>query len=146
MPDEIDPDELSDEERIAWEENGKVPTRENGEPFGSWEHRPLIDASEWREWLIDNKERFSRDMRWRMGQPYGPEALVDCLRSEFSPYPIRAAACEELVVRYSLQVPFEVDLPVHQQLRFLDRIAAEVSRTGSDLHRGQWHFAGIQQT
>ncbi len=48
----------------------------------------------------ENKHRFNRALRWRMGQPYGPAALFDCLRSKEVPTPSATATYEELVVRY----------------------------------------------
>ena len=52
------------------------------------------------------------DYRWRMGRPTARRRFCECLKSETSPYAVRAATYEELVVRYGLDVPFEVDLPV----------------------------------
>jgi hypothetical protein len=94
----------------------------DGQPYGTWEHGPLRDREGWRAWLEVNKHRFSREHRWRMGRPYGPSALLECLRHEATPFVIRAASYEELVVRYGLNVPFEPELQVRQQLRFLAKI------------------------
>ena len=80
VPDEVDPDELSDEEHAALEKDGTLPTR-HGEPYGNWERRPLLDKAEWRAWLEENKHRFTRQQRWRMGRQHGPGALVECLES-----------------------------------------------------------------
>ena len=80
-----------------------------------------------------------------MGRPHGPAALFECLRSETSPYAVRAATYEELVVRYGLDVPFEVDLPVSQQLRVLEKIEAWVARQSSTFEDGRWYFGGRLQ-
>ena len=141
VPDEIDPDELSDEEREAYERDGTLPTR-GGQPYGSWQRGPLRDKAGWRVWLEENKQRFSRDLRWRMGQPFGPSALFECLRCETNPYAVRSATYEELVVRYGLDVPFEAELRVRQQQRFLDKIEDWVVAHSGALSRGHWHFAG----
>lgn len=144
LPDTFDPDELLDEERQAFEKDGTLPTR-NGEPYGNWVRAPLRDSVRWREWLEVNKHRFSRDQRWRMGEPYGPSALVSSLRSPDSPYAVRAATCNELVARFGLDVPFEVDLRVRQQMRFLAKIETWISAQSNRFEPGRWYFAGRPQ-
>jgi uncharacterized protein (TIGR02270 family) len=144
VPDTFDRDELTDEEREAFDRDGTLPTRK-GEPYGNFERRPLPDQAAWRTWLEQNKHRFNRQLRWRMGKPYGPSALLECLRSETSPFAVRSATYEELVVRYGLDVPFEVDLPVDQQQKFLDKIEAWVATQSSTFEAGRWYFAGELQ-
>jgi uncharacterized protein (TIGR02270 family) len=144
VPNEVDPDEFSDEEREAFEKDGTLPTR-HGQPYGNWERRPLLDQTGWRVWLEENKHRFARQQRWRMGRLHGPAALVECLKSESSPYAVRSATYEELVVRFGLDVPFEVDLPVVQQRRFLNKIEAWVARHSGTFDEGRWYFAGRLQ-
>jgi len=145
LQDEFDPDELLDEEREAYERDGTVPTRDDGQPLGDWEHRPLLEKAEWRAWLDQNKQRFSREHCWRMGTPYGPMALFECLRSETSPYSVRVATYEELVVRYGLDVPFEVELRVSQQVRFLRKIEDWVTLQSGKFTSGRRYFAGRVQ-
>ena len=141
IPDDVDPDELLDEEREAHEREGTALSRQ-GRPWGNWERRPVRDESVWRSWLEENKHRFDRSVRWRMGQPYGPAALFECLNAPTSPYAVRRATYEELVVRYRLDVPFEADLPVSHQRRFLEKIRAWVSRQPQEFGEGRWYFGG----
>ncbi|MGC4085936.1 MAG: hypothetical protein QM736_28365 [Vicinamibacterales bacterium] len=91
VPYTFDVDELTDEERAAFERDGTVPTRA-GEPFGTWERRPLVDQASWRQWLEQNKHRFHRGARWRAGLPYGPDALVRCIKEDTTPHVVRSAA------------------------------------------------------
>jgi hypothetical protein len=144
VPDKFDRDELSDEERDAFDKDGTLPTRA-GKPYGNWERRPLLDKAAWHAWLDENKHRFNRQRRWRMGRPYGPIALFECLRCETTPYAVRAATYEELVIRYGLDVPFEVDLPVSQQYRFLPKIESWTAAHASAFDDGEWYFAGRRQ-
>lgn len=144
VPDTFDPDELFDEEREQYETQGTV-LRLDGRPYGDWERAPLRDPGTWREWLEQNKHRFSRDRRWRLGEPHGPAALLASLRSPDSSYRVRAAASDELVVRYGLDVPFEVELRVRQQLRFLTKIESWVSANVSRFEAGRYYFAGQLQ-
>lgn len=144
VPDKFDPDELSDEERAALEKDGTLPTR-LGEPYGNWERGALRDKTAWRAWLEENKHRFSRQHRWRMGHPYGPLALFECLKCETSPYAVRDATYEELVVRYGLDVPFEIDLPVQRQLRFLGKIESWAASHSGKFVDGCWYFDGRLQ-
>jgi hypothetical protein len=139
VPDQFDPDELFDEEREAYNKDGTLPTR-HGKPYGNWERVPLGDQAGWQTWLSENKHRFSRKYRWRMGQPYGPSALVECLRCETSPYSVRTATCDELVARYGMDVPFEIELRVKQQSRFLAKIESWIASHSSGFTNGQWYF------
>jgi hypothetical protein len=141
IPDKFDPDELSPEEREAYDKDGTVPKR-HGKPYGNWERRPVRDKESWRAWLEREKPRFDRELRWRMGKPYGPSALVECLQSEMTPFAVRSATYEELVVRFGLDVPFEVDLPVSQQERFLRKVESWVARQPDTLAEGRYYFAG----
>jgi HEAT repeat protein len=141
VPAEFDPDELSDEERESFERDGALPTR-GGQPYGTWQRGPLRDRAGWRAWLEANQHRFERGLCWRMGRPYGPAALLECLRSETSPYAVRRASYEELVVRYGLDVPFEADLPVRTQRRFLDRLGEWVRERSPRFAVGRWYVGG----
>src|SRR5262245_25531038 len=141
IPDEFDPDELTDEERSAYDNEGTLPTR-NATPYGNWERRPACDKAGWRDWLDQNRHRFSREHRWRMGRPVGPAALFECLECATSPLAVRRATCEEFVIRYGLDVPFEVDLPVWQQWRFLEKIKQWSARQASRFAEGRPYFGG----
>jgi HEAT repeat protein len=144
VADAFDPDELFDDEREAFERDGTLPTR-GGEPYGNWERGPLRDRVGWQAWLTENKHRFSRDHRWRMGEAYGPSALVACLKCESTPHSIRSAAYEELVARYGLDVPFEVELRVRQQMQFLAKIEHWSIAQANRFEPGRWYLAGQLQ-
>lgn len=144
IADKFDPEELSQDEREAFENDGRMPMRSDGRPFGNWERRPVVDHTSWRRWLDDNKSRFSRDRRWRMGRPQGPGALSECLRCASTPCIVRGATYEEMVIRYDLDVPFEVDLHVPRQRRLLDRIDEWARRLGH-LDAGHWYLHGQPQ-
>ena len=144
VPDSVDVDELEphEDERTARKEHPRSP---GGQPYGTWERRVLSDREGWQAWLNQNRHRFKRELRWRAGQPYGPRALLNCMRLETSPRAIRRACYEELVIRYRLDVPFEIDLPVRQQLRFLNRIEAWVSAQSTSFADSQWYLDGKPQ-
>ena len=146
VADDIDVDEMFDDERARYEKDGTLPTRADGEPYGTWERRPLRDAEHWRAWLAENRGRFAREYRWRLGQPYGPQALLATLQSPTCPYAVRAAAYEELVIRYAMDAPFEVDLQVRQQQRVLQRVAQWVSGNAKAFTAGRWYCHGRPQT
>ena len=80
-----------------------------------------------------------------MGKPYGPSALRLCLETQRTPFAIRRATGEELVVRYGLDVPFEADLAVSHQTRLLKRIEDWTARASGGFEDGLWYFAGQQQ-
>lgn len=142
IPDELHPDELFDDEPGQGGANSAPAS--NQRVYGNWERRPCRGKAEWQAWLSDNRHRFSREVRWRMGRPYTPSALFECLRCESTPYNIRVATYNEFVIRYRLDVPFEADLPVEYQRRFLEKIAGWLARHASSFEGGKWYFAGQQ--
>ena len=79
VPDSVDVDELEphEDERTARKEHPRSP---GGRPYGTWERRVLSDREGWQAWLNQNRHRFKRELRWRAGQPYGPRALLNCMR------------------------------------------------------------------
>lgn len=134
VPYKFDPDDLSEEERKAFDADGTRPAR-LGAPYGDWEQRPLRDKAGWRAWLEQNKQRFHRKGRWRMGAPHAAPALVDCLRAETTPFAIRSATCDELVVRHALEIPFEADLAVTTQRHLLSRLGQWATGIGAAVER-----------
>ena len=145
VPEVFDPDELTDEERAAYKRDGTLPTR-LGEPYGNWERSPLRDKASWRAWLDENKHRFNRERRWRFGMQYAPAALMTCLRAETTPFVVRAAIYEELVVRYRLDVPFEVELSVAQQRRIIEKMDAWAVQQAPIFVPGDWYFGATRQS
>ena len=141
-PEEVDPDELFDEERERYEATGEPPKRADGQPFGSMMVQPVTDQSAWKDWLSANKSRFDRERRYRYGEPYSPRALLRTLLAERVPNRIRALVCDELLVRFGLDFPMEIDMPVIEQKRRLARLAEWVQVNESRFEPGEWYFHG----
>jgi len=142
VPEEIDEDALFEEELKAYKEEGKVPLRPEGEPFGTTEIKISRDPEVWKQWLTENAGNFKRELRYRNGKPFSPLCLLDNLQSEQYVYQVRQMAYEELVIRYGMDVPFEADMPVRKQLQVLPQIAAWVAEHNQKFQTGQWYFAG----
>jgi len=139
VPDEVDEDELSEEEREKWKA-GERPMRPDGRPFGTTVQRLSADPGRWRKWWAANGSRFDPNVRYRKGKPFSPACLLETLESEKSPRFVRQMAYEELVIRYDIDVPFETDMPVAQQVRAL-ALLSDRSR-GDRFRDGAWYFAG----
>ncbi|HIF59885.1 MAG TPA: hypothetical protein EYQ26_10440 [Rhodospirillales bacterium] len=142
IAEEIDEDELFEEELKAYKEEGKVPLRPEGEPFGTTEIRVSQDPEVWTQWLTENAGNFKRELRYRNGKPYSPVCLLENLQSERFVYHIRQLAYQELVIRYGMDIPFEADLLVRKQLLVLPKIASWVIENDKKFQPGQWYFAG----
>ena len=142
IPEEIDEDELFEEELKVYKEEGKVPLRPEGEPFGTSEVRVSQDKSVWMQWLTENAGDFKRELRYRNGQPFSLSCLLDNLQSERFVYQIRQLAYQELVIRYGMDIPFEADLYVRKQLIVLPKIAAWVAESEHKFQVGKWYFSG----
>jgi uncharacterized protein (TIGR02270 family) len=144
VPDEVDPDEFSVEERERYERTGEVPTRADGKPYGVNVTQISADPDKWRAWLTANKSRFDPELRYRHGKPCTPLAVIECLQYELTPNRVRALMCEELVVRYRAEVALEIDMPVRDQQRQLNGIAQWAQRNREKFKPGGWYFAGRQ--
>lgn len=145
VAEEFDEDELFDDELESYRKDGSLPKRHDGSPFGSWEVRPLREQATWRQWLDSNRQRFSRDKRWRHGMPYGPRALIASIKDESTPNVIREAAYDELTARYAMAIPFEYDLSLIQQDSIIGKMDAWAQSVEQNFVPGQWYFAGESQ-
>lgn len=143
VPEKIDEDELFEDE---------IEKLRKGEPLFAPGEEPglvliqLIQASEvWEQWWQTHRTDFEPGIRYRNGKPYGPQWLMDNLRSEKSPVLVRQIAYEELVVRYGVDIPFETDMTVVDQLRALEQMDAAIADRADRFHPGKWYFSGREK-
>ena len=142
IPDEVNEDELFPEELAAFRNEGKVPTKPDGTPYGEWVTRLSHKPEEWLKWWGRNRQLFSPGIRYRNGKLLSPASLLENLRHEKTPHRLRQLAYEELVIRYDVDFPFEADLFVVDQLRILDEVDRWVAVTAGRFQAGAWYFAG----
>lgn len=138
VPEPIDEDELFEEE-LDQLHRGE-PLFAVGEEPGTLLVQLTRDPQKWESWWRRHRSGFEPGVRFRNGKPYLPECLLDNLHSENSPVIIRQIAYEELVIRYGLDVPFETDMTVKDQLRALAQMDAAVA--AARFRPGRWYFAG----
>ena len=141
IPDEIDEDELFEEEREKLQQ-GQIPTRPDGQPFGTNITRLSLKPEDWQKWWTENKRHFDPKIRYRHGKPYSPACLLEILESEQSRHKVRQLAYEELVIRYGVDFPFETDMFVTQQKQALAQYTDWIKANSSRFHEGEWYFAG----
>ncbi|HEU4618869.1 MAG TPA: hypothetical protein VFV10_12580 [Gammaproteobacteria bacterium] len=142
LPDQFSPDELFDEERDCLEATGEWPKRADGQPFGTTVTVPSTDPAVWRGWLSQNKARFDPARRYRYGQPYSVRSLLMSLEAERIPNSVRALICDELRIRYGVDFPLEIDMPVVEQRRLLVRLREWAAINESKFEPGEWYFHG----
>jgi len=144
VPELMTEEELFPAELDAFRERAQLPRRPDGQPFGARVRRLSRDAAVWGDWLTSNASRFHADLRYRNGFLYGPDALLDCLRSPTYPKSFRALAAEELLVRYGVDLQFEADMRVTRQVEILRDAAGPVAEAAQRFDPGRWYFAGRQ--
>jgi hypothetical protein len=142
IPEEITEDEMLPGELFAFRERGETPRRTDGQPYGTKVRRVTRDPAVWDEWLQANASRFAAGHRYRRGDLYTPQVLLDCLWSETFPKSYRCWIGDELQIRYGIDLPFEPDLFVDQQQRVLRGAAARIARATTDSEPGTWYYAG----
>jgi hypothetical protein len=140
IAEEIDEAELFEEEieRMKKGESLHPP----GEEPGTTIVQLTRDPRKWEIWWHQNKSDFKPGIRYRNAKPYSPACLLENLRHEKSPVLVRQVAYEELVVRYGLDVPFETDMTVKNQLAGLAQMEALIQATTQQFQEGKWYFAG----
>lgn len=130
--------ELFESELAAWKDNGELPKRSDGKPFGAVIRRLSSDTALWEGWLASNSQRFEAALRYRRGQLYSPQALLSSMLDESTSNYLRELANDELVIRYGCPVPFEVDWRVNDQMEALRSIARWVAANEAHFAPGQW--------
>ena len=141
IPEEITEDELFEEELEKFKQ-GQVPTRSDGKLFGITITQISQKHEDWQKWWKENKSHFDPDIRYRNGKPYSLPCLLENLEFPKSPHMVRKLAYEELVIRYGMELPFEVDMFVVQQRQALANIAQWIKANSKRFQAGKWYFAG----
>ena len=104
-----------------------------------------VHPDRWGEWLAQNGSRFTPTLRYRLGQPYGPQALLAALCGEGSDRQLRRFAAEEIAIRYRCEIPFEADMFVAQQISALNGMSRWAQVHGQRFDPGRWYFAARLQ-
>jgi uncharacterized protein (TIGR02270 family) len=142
IPEAVNEDELFPGELEAYQQEGKVPTKPDGTPYGEWVIRLSQDLKAWSDWWSENGRLFQPGVRYRNGKPFLPLCLLESLQCEKTPLRIRQFAYEELVIRYDVDFFFEVDLSVKEQLCILGEMAHWVAANDRHFTPGEWYLAG----
>jgi len=142
IPETVDEDELFEEERETLKDGGQVFTRADGKPFGTTVKRVSQKPEEWRQWWNKHRSSLDFEARYRNGTPYSPSCLVADLEQESTIHDMRRLTYEELVIRYGLDVPFEADMFVAQQMTALASATEWARQQGTRVVSGRSYFAG----
>lgn len=111
-------------------------------PAGTTVVRVSQDRASWESWLAENGKAFRAGVRYRLGKPYSPATLLECLESAASQPLVRRLAADELAIRYAMTIPFETDLWVSRQKALLEEIRRWIQASGQAFREGSWYYAG----
>lgn len=128
IPDEID-EEMLYENELEKYRNGELyaPGEEPGETITRLSQNPGF----WEQWWEENKDFFSSEINYRNGKPCSPNCLLENLISENSINAVRKLAYQELTVRYGVDVNFDVEMTVEQQLNIISIIKDQIEKSGT---------------
>jgi uncharacterized protein (TIGR02270 family) len=140
VPEGMDEDELFEDEVEAYR-RGELPKRPDGEPFGETVERLSQDPAVWEAWWEAHGARFQPGVRYRLGEPCTPRSLVRTIEAERVPRSVRQMAYDELVVRYTIDAPFESSLPVREQRRVIADLERQAAQRDAEVKPGAWYFA-----
>jgi uncharacterized protein (TIGR02270 family) len=141
VPDDVDEDELFEGERENLK-RGQVPVRADGKPFGITVTRLSQKVEDWQVWWTQNELSFDGRIGYRNGKPLSPGSLLEVLRSEKSPHMVRQLMHEEFVIRYGMDIPFEADMFVEEQVRAIEKVADWVQMNSGRFREGAYYFGG----
>lgn len=141
VPEEMGEDELFEDELEAYRED-ELPKRPDGEPFGETVERLAQDPALWEAWWKTHGARFQPGVRYRLGEQCTPRSLVCTLQAERVPRSVRQMAYDELVIRYTIDAPFESGLPVREQRRVIADLERQAVQCEAEVQPGAWYFAG----
>lgn len=139
IPEEIDEESLFEDELVKFR---KGELYLPGEEPGITITRISRSREDWMLWWNKHKDHFNREIRYRSGKPYSPECLLDNIKSPISPDVVRRLAYDELVVRYGIDIPFETDMFVHQQLSVIDKYMDRLKGNPDGFEDGEWYSNG----
>lgn len=142
IPEEIDEDELFEEELEKLKKGEALYSP--GEEPGSTLNRLSQNPDSWQNWWQQNSSRFNKGVRYRNGKPCSPACLLENMQSERSPRIIRQYACEEFVIRYGVDFPFETEMSVRQQKKVLDKYKNWIENNNHHYQPGKYYFASHQ--
>jgi uncharacterized protein (TIGR02270 family) len=145
MAEQVQEDELFDKELLAWKAEGKAPLKLDGTPFGQRVKRLSTDPQMWGQWWGAHQSQFDANLRYRSGKPYSPHTLWQNLADQRADRRLRRLAAHELQIRYQCGVPFEVDMPVRDQIAALQAIGEWVHHSAAQFTAGAWYVNGQRQ-
>ncbi|MCP3922870.1 MAG: hypothetical protein GY714_09820 [Desulfobacterales bacterium] len=120
----IDEDLLFDDEKKKLDE-GKNPYAEGEEPG---EKTTIISQNplNWQNWLNENRNRFNENVRYRLGLPFSGKALIEVLKSNL-PIHLRRIAYEELCIFNDIDIPYQPDMFVEEQIKAIKDMEKNLS-------------------
>lgn len=137
VPREIDLDTLFEEELEKYKKGELYAL---GEEPGETVVRISQNPETWQAWWDEHQQSFDPSLRYRNGKPFSPASLIENLRFERSPRRVRRSAYKELVIRYGVEIAFDIHMPVKQQLKAIAAIEKQIP----NVEPGQWHMNNME--
>jgi hypothetical protein len=145
VPEAVDEQALFTDELQAWREHHKAPLRLDGQPFGERERRLSTDPEIWRAWFTENLPRFDVRLRYRLGLPHSPRALLAALEAPLTEPRLRDVCAQELALRYGCPEALDVGMSVREQAQALGRIGGWCAQHHARFEAGGWWLHGRPQ-
>ena len=98
------------------------------------------DPTVWRTWLGDNKDRFQRNTRFRLGRPVGPGHVREELTMDVIPRCVRGFIADDHELRYGADFEYESDQWVRDQLHALAIAESLAQSMTPPATQGRWYF------
>ncbi|MEQ1850437.1 MAG: hypothetical protein ABMA01_02480 [Chthoniobacteraceae bacterium] len=93
--------------------------RPDGKPYGSTVNRLSLNPEQWRKRWDECAHNFKPNVRYRLGQFWSPETVLSTIEAPCTPARIRVWSANELHLHFGYEWPFEIEMPVKEQLGLL---------------------------
>lgn len=109
---EVDEDLLFDDELELYRKGELfAPGKEPGQMIQRLSQNP----ADWHDWWNEHKEQFECSERYRYGQLFSKETLLEVLVAAQTPHRVREWMIEELLIQFNTALALETNMPVQQQ-------------------------------
>lgn len=105
--------------------------------------RGCRDPEAWLEWLDKAAPRFNAGRRYRFGEAWTPQVLVDSLAEEHCRCSYRQLAIDELAMRLAAPQRLDLRFSVSRQTAWLQTLQAWARSVGAGQEVEQWPYAGL---
>lgn len=139
-----DKEDLFEDELEAFNQ-GIMPQRTDGRPFGEEGEKISSTFEVWLNWWQQNHGQYVSGKRYRFGLMISPVSLVRTLNTAFADHVIRELSFQELSIRYNAKRFFSTKDYIQVQQKSILALYHWAQKVEGNYIPGEWYFSGNKQ-